>query len=147
MLNQQANHIHYTPSLISISDLAVSLHNELQFNGDSLLLEDVAKSIIDHTRLYAGWKTLHYQHQQAIANQPILPIEINSDFMLEVGEWSILEPIVRSHLEFVQAKRVEGSRAINGDMFGKDVNSAYQDYKIELDMLGQKAFVELPFSV
>lgn len=132
----------YTPSLIAISDLALSLHNELQFNGDSLLLEDVEKSIIDHTRLYAGWKTLHYQYKQ---KTPI--IAIDGAFLLEVGEWSILEPVVRSHLEFVQAKRVEGSRAINGEMFGKDVNSAYQDYKIELDAMPQKAFVEEVFSV
>lgn len=131
----------YAPSLIAISDLASLLHNELQFNGDSVLLEDVEKSIADHARLYAGWKTLHYQHKQTT------PIVINGAFMLEVGEWAILEPVVRSHLEFVQAKRVEGSRAINGEMFGKDVNSAYQDYKIELDAMPQKAFVEEVFSV
>lgn len=137
MLSSQ--HIYYTPSLTSIADLALGLHKELQFNGDSVLLEDVEQSIIDHARLYAGWKTLYYQHKT--------PISLNRDFMLEVGEWAILNPVVRSHLEFVQAKRVEGSRAINGEMFGKDVNSAYQDYKNELDTMPQKAYVQDVFSV
>ena len=117
------------PSPLSVADLAHNLHEELLFNGDSLTYEDVEKSIIDHARLHNGWQYLA-DHSKAT---------------LTDGEWAILHPVVRTHLDYVQAKRMEGSRAINGEAFGKDVNSAYQDYKFELDEMPKKAFCEQPF--
>lgn len=119
----------YQPNLLSISDLAGNLHEELLFNGDSLTYEDVEKSIIDHARLHNGWQHLADANKQLLTD----------------GEWAILYPVVRTHLDYVQAKRMEGSRAINGEAFGKDVNSAYQDYKLELDEMPKKAFNEQPF--
>lgn len=115
--------------MMLIAELANNLHEELLFNGDSLTYEDVEKSIIEHARLHAGWQSL---------------ADGNKD-SLTVGEWAIIYPVVRTHLDYVQAKRMEGSRAINGEAFGKDVNSAYQDYKIELDEMPKKAFCEKPF--
>lgn len=114
--------------MLRIDDLASNLHEELLFNGDSLTYEDVQKSIIDHARQYTGWQSLKGHVGE-----------------LSHGEWAILSPVVRSHLDYVQAKRMEGSRAINGESFGKDVNSAYQDYKAELDEMPKKAFNEQPF--
>lgn len=127
----------YQPTLLDVTDLANGLYEELLFNGDAVTIDDVKKSIVDHLRLMAGWQMLTHRQDSLDTD----------DIMIEYGEWAILQPVVRTHLDYVQAKRMEGSRAINGEAFGKDVNSAYQDYKFELDELPKKSFCEKPFYI
>lgn len=136
--NKKNDDFVHQPNLVSVSYLAERLHEELLFNGDSLSYEDVEKSIIYHVGIYMGWQDLHKSADGLIFLDPSL-IE------LELGEWAVLQSVVRCHLDYIQAKRMEGSKAINGEIFGKDVSSAYQDYKLELDELPKKSFCEPPF--
>lgn len=124
------------PILLSIVNLTNNLYEELLFNGDAITTDDIKKSIMDHLHVLAGWQKLTH-HQESLND--------GDEVMIEYGEWAILRPVVRAHLDCMQAKRMEGSRAISGDSFGKDVNTAYQDYKFELDELPKKAFCERPF--
>ena len=132
----------YQPSMAgTVAELSEKLLDELMLSGDSVSIEDTEKSIIDHVVLYAGWETLHIQKTSSV------PVEIDRNISLEVGEWSILEPIVRSHLEYLHAKRTDGSNAISGERTGKDPITAYQDYITAKNELGKLAFCEEVFSV
>lgn len=118
----------YQPMLFHINELVNNLYEELLFNGDAVTPDDIQKSIIQHLQILTGWQLI-----------------LDDKTQIENSTWSLLYPVVRTHLDYVQAKRMEGSRAINGESFGKDVNTAYQDYKNELDELPKKAFCEEPF--
>lgn len=126
--------MNHQPVLKSMTDISSSLYDELLFNGDAISLDDVKQSIIKHMQILAGWQALTHRQEP-----------LDDDVMIEYGEWAVLYPVVRAHLDYVQAKRMEGSRAISGEAFGKDVNTAYQDYKYELDELPKKSFCEKPF--
>lgn len=123
----------YHPVLLSIADVADNLYDELLFNGDAISLDDIKKSIMRHRQILLGWQVPTHRQESL------------GDVMIERGEWAILHSVVRTHLDYVQAKRMEGSRAISGEAFGKDVNTAYQDYKYELDELPKRSFCEKPF--
>ncbi|WP_151765796.1 hypothetical protein [Acinetobacter colistiniresistens] len=132
----------YQPSMAgTIAELAEVILEELEFSGESIAIEDAKKSIIDHAVLYAGWQSLHMQKQST------QPIKVDEDFELELGEWSILEPIVRAHLELIHSKRVDGSGAIAGERTGKDPITAATDYNTAKAELGKNAFCEEVFSV
>ncbi|WP_417212046.1 hypothetical protein [Acinetobacter venetianus] len=132
----------YQPSMAgTIAFLAENILDELMLSGDSISIEDAEKSIIDHARLYAGWQPLYVQKNQTGS------ITIDRDLVLELGEWSILEPIVRSHLEFIHAKRSDGSAATSGERTGKDIVTAQSDYNTAKNELGRNSFCEEVFSI
>lgn len=132
----------YQPSMAgTIAHLASVLLEELEFSGESIAIEDAEKSIIDHAVLYAGWQSLYVQKNST------QPIEVNQALELELGEWSIIEPVVRAHLELIHSKRVDGSGAISGERTGKDPMTANTDYVAAKEEMKKNAFCEEVFSV
>lgn len=125
----------------TISALADSLLEELTFSGDSISPEDAEKSIIDHTVLYAGWQPLEVQKISTV------PVVVDRDLELELGEWAIIENVVRTHLEYVHSKRSDGSGAISGERTGKDPITAHTDYITAKSEMAKMAFCEEVFSV
>lgn len=132
----------YQPSMAgTIGDLANVLLEELEFSGESVAIDDVKNSIIEHAILYAAWKSLYVQSKST------QPIEVNANLELELGEWAIIEPVVRAHLELIHSKRVDGSGAISGERTGKDPITANTDYTTAKEDMKKNAFMEEVFSV
>lgn len=132
----------YQPSMAgTIAEIAERFYEELLFSGDSMNVEDVQQSIIDHTILYAGWQVLFVQKHSET------PIKIDLDLKLELGEWSVIEPVVRAHLEYIHSKRSDGSGAIGGERTGKDPMTAHSDYVTAKAEMPKNAFCEEGFSV
>lgn len=132
----------YQPSMAgTVADLATVLLEEFEFSGESISIEDAEKSIIDHVVLYSGWQPLYVQTK---STQPVL---VDRSLELELGEWSIIEPVVRAHLEMIHAKRSDGSGAISGERIGKDPITAQNDYMTVKNEMGKNAFCDEVFSV
>lgn len=136
LLRQNLGLVSYTGE---ISQISSQLLDEYQTIGYSLVAEDIELILIQDFTFYAGWAITQGQRQ---ADQLI-----DRKTMISLGEWGIIEPVIRSHIDFMHAQRMEGSAALGGERFGLDSTTARQNYETaKLDMK-KDAFVEPVFTI
>lgn len=81
-----------------------------------------------------------------------LPIKdlslIDEDTELSVGEWAIIKPLFHLYVERENAYRLEATRVLGADVYGRTVAEAAQDIKdMENDILPAKAFAHCVIEV
>lgn len=130
-------------NLGTLEVLAGQLHNELQGVGYSLLQSDIEQAVLLEVQYYAGWALLEVQRQSSTP----MAVLLNKSVTLDAYEWAMIEPVVRSHCDLLQAKLVEGSRSLGGDGFGLQVSEAQQNYAMEREKLPKLAFIAPPYTV
>lgn len=123
----------------TVAELSSLVFGELTLSGYSLGENDISKVILTECRFYAGWAMFESQRDSVI--------EINEDLVLDQGEWSILEPVIKANLDLKQAQRMESIRSLGAQEFGLSVSEANQIYRDERDAMPRLAFIEAPYSL
>lgn len=116
-----------------LRDKIPALLDEFLLSGYSLSEEDVAGVLLSALSLLVGWGQ-HKSHQ-------------GLDTLIGTDEWVIMEPVVRSHCDLIQARRMEGTQSLGMTNFGLSVSEATSNYHQALDTFKREAFCEEPFSV
>lgn len=123
----------------TIATLSNIMFEEYGLLGYSLDAEDVCTALINDFRFYAGWEETHQQRSGALST-------INPEYVLSLGEWAIIEPVLRAHCDFIQAQRVESTASLGGERFGLTASEASQNYKEAKEQMKREAFIEEPFT-
>ena len=122
----------------TIASLSDQLFNEYGLSGYSLTPDDIQTALIADFKLFAGWATTSTQAKG-------LTTTLDGTQSVELGEWAVIEPLIRAHCEMIQAQRVEATASLGGERFGLSMSEAsqkYSDAKLEAE---KNAFVEEPF--
>lgn len=123
----------------TIYALAELLSDHYLAIGYSLVKEDIIEVLKMDFLFYAGWAVTKGQLQTTF------PIDQNS--VISVGEWGILEPVVRAHINFIQAQRMEATGAMGGDRFGLTTSETDQAYALAKETMKKEGFLEKPFTI
>jgi hypothetical protein len=131
----------------TLEDVAGELYDELLTTGSSVLLSDLVKILITNAKKYAGWSDqLHpMPADQDAATKPLLVVEATT--VLSVGDWLIIEPVVRAHCDLVQARRMEGAQNLGVQPSGMSSSEALQLYKDAIITMQKESFQYQPFSI
>lgn len=132
----------------TIRQFAKQLYDELLTSGYSLMLEDVESLSLQGVQLLAGWTRLDCQFVDdcQAKNVPTF-FNLNLDVGLLADEWVIVLPVIRSHCDLVQSRRMEGSQALGVQGFGIGSSEALQHYQQAIDVMKKEAFCHEPFTV
>lgn len=142
--------IHKYPQAIrgNIRSFCQTLHEELLTSGYSLTLEDIEMLAIQDVELMASWSRLDCQIVKNIDDIGIYPfIELTLDISLLADEWAVILPVVRSHCDLLQARRMEGSQSLGVQAFGMGSSEASQNYAMLIEQMKKEAFWCEPFSL
>lgn len=132
----------YPPLTVgTVAEMAERLYLELTQSGYSLMVEDIEAVFIEATCLYAAWATLNIQLTQD------QPVPLDNTLPLDASEWAIMQPLVRTHCDLLQARRMEGARSLGGEGFGLSVGEAEQMYELARENMPKAAFIAPPFSI
>ena len=123
----------------TVAELTQLVFGELTLSGYSLDEDDILAVILVECRFYAGWAMFESQSDSVI--------EINENLVIDQGEWSILEPVIKANLDLKQAQRMESIKSLGSQDFGLTVSEANQLYKEERDAMPRLAFIEEPYSL
>lgn len=105
---------------------------------------DVMKVMLKAVRFYAGCAEIKYFLNQPTPVTPMLS-QIDSNVILTPSEWSIIQPLFNAYVDHENALRLEASRGLGLDVYGRSSSELASEIKqIELD-LPRKAFYQ-PFS-
>lgn len=125
----------------TLADIAQRLHAELQLTGYSLFLEDVQSAVLEEARLYASWAAFEVQRVS------VSPITLDLNLSIDAYEWSFIEPVVRAHVEMIEARRGEASVSLGAQTYGMQYAEAQRNYQEQRDLLPKNAFVCPPYSI
>ena len=123
----------------TVAELTQLVFGERTLSGQSLDEDDILAVILVECRFYAGWAMFESQSDSVI--------EINENLVIDQGEWSILEPVIKANLDLKQAQRMESIKSLGSQDFGLTVSEANQLYKEERDAMPRLAFIEEPYSL
>lgn len=123
----------------TVAELSSLVYDELTLSGYSLGVDDIQLVMLAECRFYAGWAMFESQSDSVI--------EIDENLVIDQGEWSILEPVIRANLDLKQAQRMESIKSLGTQEFGLTVSEAKQLYKEERDAMPRLAFVEEPYTL
>jgi hypothetical protein len=138
-----------------------------------LVLDDdqVADCMLSAARFYAGYgdirslsasdvlqgaagagEPLPAPQDPELFPSPALPIKdltlITPDTELSVGEWVLIRPLFALYCEREHAQRLEASRGLGVDVYGRSVSEISQEIStMETETLPQKAFVHAVIEV
>jgi len=118
-----------------------------RYTGGLVLTEaEVTTAIVKAVRFFAGYATLaHFANQPT----PITPTvtQIDSTVALTTSEWAIIQPLFNAYVDHENAIRLEASRGLGLDVFGRSVSELAGEIKqLEAD-LPRKAFYQAIVSV
>lgn len=132
----------YPPITVgTLTELSDRLYLELAQSGYALMPEDIQAVMIEAASMYAAWATFNIQETQDTA-QPL-----DGSLPLDASEWFIMQPLVRSHCDLLQARRMEGAGSLGGERFGLSVGEAQQIYDLAREALPKDATVIAPYSI
>ena len=113
-----------------------------RLTGGLVLAEpDVTKAIVKAVRFYAGYAEIKY-----FVNAPTLS-QIDSNVTLTPSEWAIIQPLFNAYVDHENALRLEASRGLGLDVYGRSSSELASEIKqLEMD-LPRKAFYQSIASV
>jgi len=118
-----------------------------RLTGGLVLAEsDVIKAIVKAVRFYAGYAEIKYFIGQVT---PVLPTlsQIDSNVTLTPSEWAIIQPLFNAYVDHENALRLEASRGLGLDVYGRSSSELASEIKqLEMD-LPRKAFYQSIASV
>lgn len=134
----------------TIQEASSELYDELLTTGSSMLLSDVVKVFVMSTKKYVGWSG-------QLTTLPVDPMEagstvrpkliINENTVISVGDWLIIEPVVRAHCDLVQAKRMEGAQGLGVNSTGMTTSEARGYYDEAIKQMQKEAFQAEPYTI
>lgn len=130
----------------TISDIANRLYDEYLTQGYSLTPEDITDVLMADVAMYAGWHRLDAGLTDDVAVQGQYDALLPSTSLL-MDEWAVLSPVVRSHIDLVQARRMEGAGAVGVSAFGMSSSEALGYYQQAIEVMKKEAFVHGCWSV
>lgn len=113
-----------------------------RLTGGLVLAEpDVTKAMLKAVRFYAGYAEIKY-----FVNAPTLS-QIDSNVTLTPSEWAIIQPLFNAYVDHENALRLEASRGLGLDVYGRSSSELASEIKqLEMD-LPRKAFYQSIASV
>ena len=118
-----------------------------RLTGGLVLTEaEVTTAMVKAVRFFAGYAVLaHFASQST----PITPTvtQIDNTVALTTSEWAIIQPLFNAYVDHENALRLEASRGLGLDVFGRSVSEMAGEIKqLEAD-LPRKAFYQAIVSV
>lgn len=129
----------------SLSQIADRLYDEYLTQGYSLTPEDIGDVLLADVGIYAGWWRLTAQLGDDIPVGSVQRLTLSTP--LTLSEWTILSPVVRSHIDLVQARRMEGAGSLGVTPFGASSSECMQNYQQALETMKREAFCHECWSV
>jgi hypothetical protein len=113
-----------------------------RYTGGLVLTDvEVTTAMVKAVRFFAGYASLaHFANQPT----PITPTvtQIDSTVALTTSEWAIIQPLFNAYVDHENAIRLEASRGLGLDVFGRSVSEMAGEIKqLEAD-LPRKAFYQ-----
>lgn len=104
---------------------------------------DVTKAMLKAVRFYAGYAEVSYFFEQDPSVTPALA-QLTDAVTLTTSEWAIIQPLFNAYADHENALRLEASRGLGVDVYGRSSSELSAEIKqLELD-LPRKAFYQ-PF--
>lgn len=129
----------------TLGEIADRLYGEYLTQGYSLTPEDIGDVLLADVAIYAGWWRLNAQIGD---DAPIGGVQtLTLATPLTLSEWTVLLPVIRSHIDLVQAKRMEGAASLGVTAFGLGVSECTQNYQTALETMKREAFCHECWSV
>jgi len=106
-------------------------------------MPDVTKAMLKAVRFYAGYAEVSYFFEQDPSVTPALT-QLTDAVTLTTSEWAIIQPLFNAYADHENALRLEASRGLGVDVYGRSSSELSAEIKqLELD-LPRKAFYQ-PF--
>lgn len=106
-------------------------------------MPDVTKAMLKAVRFYAGYAEVSYFFKQDPSVTPALT-QLTDAVTLTTSEWAIIQPLFNAYADHENALRLEASRGLGVDVYGRSSSELSAEIKqLELD-LPRKAFYQ-PF--
>lgn len=125
----------------TLGEIAQRLHSELVLSGYSVFVEDVQSAVLEEARLYASWAAFEVQRVATA------PVTLDLTLIIDAYEWSFIEPVVRAHVEMIEARRGEASVSLGAQTYGMQYAEAQRIYQEQRDLLPKNAFINPPYSI
>ena len=107
---------------------------------------EVTTAMVKAVRFFAGYAVLAHFTNQPTPMTPTLT-QIDSTVALTPSEWAIIQPLFNAYVDHENALRLEASRGMGLDVFGRSVSELASEIKqLEMD-LPRKAFYQAFISV
>ena len=107
---------------------------------------EVTTAMVKAVRFFAGYAVLAHFANQPTPMTPTLT-QIDSTVALTPSEWAIIQPLFNAYVDHENALRLEASRGMGLDVFGRSVSELASEIKqLEMD-LPRKAFYQSIVSV
>ena len=104
---------------------------------------DVTRAMLKAVRFYAGYAEVSYFFEQDPSVTPALT-QLTDAVTLTTSEWAIIQPLFNAYADHENALRLEASRGLGVDVYGRSSSELSAEIKqLELD-LPRKAFYQ-PF--
>jgi len=106
-------------------------------------MPDVTKAMLKAVRFYVGYAEVSYFFEQDPSVTPALT-QLTDAVTLTTSEWAIIQPLFNAYADHENALRLEASRGLGVDVYGRSSSELSAEIKqLELD-LPRKAFYQ-PF--
>jgi hypothetical protein len=107
---------------------------------------EVTTAMVKAVRFFAGYAVLAHFASQAVPVTPTVT-QIDNTVALTTSEWAIIQPLFNAYVDHENAIRLEASRGLGLDVFGRSVSEMAGEIKqLEAD-LPRKAFYQAIVSV
>jgi hypothetical protein len=119
----------------SLATLAAEYIRKKESGGLFLEADEVIQFFIDATRKYAGYGYLASLNG---VNTNDSLIDINKNTVVSTSEWAIISRLAELYCEKESALRLEATRGLGADMYGRTASEVASDitqYEIELPQL------------
>ncbi len=131
---------------MTLADLVAEFITSRLSGGLVLGEPDVTSAMLKAVRLFAGYTALTHFAAQVPSVTPTLA-QITTAVILTPSEWAIIQPLFNAYADHENALRLEASRGLGLDVFGRSVSELAGDIRqLEMD-LPRKAFYQSIVSV
>lgn len=128
---------------MTLNDLVLEFMASRLTGGLVIDVPDVTKAMLKAVRFYAGYAEVSYFFEQDPSVTPALA-QLTDAVTLTTSEWAIIQPLFNAYADHENALRLEASRGLGVDVYGRSSSELSAEIKqLELD-LPRKAFYQ-PF--
>lgn len=128
---------------MTLNDLVLEFMASRLTGGLVIDMPDVTKAMLKAVRFYAGYAEVSYFFEQDPSVTPALT-QLTDAVTLTTSEWAIIQPLFNAYADHENALRLEASRGLGVDVYGRSSSELSAEIKqLELD-LPRKAFYQ-PF--
>lgn len=124
----------------SINELANLLDDHYISHGYSISKEDILDVLKVDFLFYTAWAETQAQREGGVST-------VDENTVISVAEWGIIELVIRAHLDWIQAQRMESTASLGVQSFGLSVPEAKANFDISKETMKKEAFISQPFTI